>query len=284
MKNALTIDVEDWYQTLDFDLDIKCWPKYEDRIANNTNRILDLLSKFDVKATFFVLGCVAESHPELVREINQCGHEIGSHGGWHRLVKRQTREEFRKDVIYSKVVLENIIGKPVSLYRASSWSISSDTLWALEILEEEGFKCDSSIQPFKTPLSGMSGVPDTPFHPVIGDKQLKILEFPSTVLQLGNLHIPFSGGFYLRVLPYSIISWVLRNLNRQRPGMIYVHPWETDVDQPKIQVPGHIRFTHYYKLNTTIHKLGKLLSDFDFVPLGELIKAENYPSYFITPN
>lgn len=277
MKNALTIDVEDWYQTQDFNFPLKSWSGIEDRVVGSTETILEILSCYDVKATFFVLGCVAQKYPGLVRKIDALGHEIGSHGAWHQMVSKQSREEFRKDLRTSKDILENITGKAVRLFRAPSWSITRDTLWALQILDEEGFTGDSSIQPFETPLSGIKGAPQVPFHPVIDNHKLKLVEYPPPVLPLGRCILPFAGGFYLRIWPYAFVARALRSVNKARPGMVYVHPWEIDEQQPRVKASPLIRFIHYYNLKTTEQKLKRLLTDFNFVSLGELISEGQFP-------
>jgi polysaccharide deacetylase family protein (PEP-CTERM system associated) len=282
--NVLTVDVEDWYQTNDFDFDIKYYNHYEDRIKNSNGKILELLAKYDVKATFFVLGCVAQKHPGIVKSILNGGHEIGSHGQWHQMVCRQTREEFRYSIVTSKQILEDITGREIRYYRAPSWSISLDSLWALEILEEEGFTCDSSIQPFRTPLSGIRGAPVTPYYPVIKGRELKILEVPPTVLKLGKIFFPFAGGFYLRVLPFSLVSGALKQVNRERPGIIYIHPWETDFEQPRLKVPFHIKIIHYYNLKNYLCKVEKLLLRFKFIPLSNLIYNQCHPALPVYKN
>lgn len=278
MKNALTIDLEDWYHTMDFNFPVDKWDSFEDRVENSVRIILDTLDEHKTKATFFVLGYVARKHPELIKEISNKGHEIGSHGSFHRLVYTQNENEFRQDVRASKELLEGITGKEIKLFRASSWSISTKTLWALRVLQEEGFICDSSVQPFKTPLSGINGAPKEPFYPVIEGRKLDLLEFPPTVLPVGNLGVPFSGGLYLRTMPLKFIKYALKKINATRPGMIYIHPWELDVSQPRLKVPPHIKFTHYYNLNKTLQKVEDLLKNFEFVPLGEIIRDGIYPS------
>jgi len=277
-QNTLTIDVEDWFQTHDFNFNIADWGMYESRVENSIDGILNLLDKYNVKSTFFILGCIAQKSPQVVKKIADKGHEIASHGGWHKKVFGLTKSEFREDIIFSKKMLEDITGTKVQLYRAPSWSISSDTMWALEILEEEGFICDSSIQPFKTPLSGIKGAPVTPFHPIINGRKLNLIEFPPTVLRVGKFTLPFSGGFYLRCSPFIITEKALRTVNRKRQGMIYIHPWETDTQQPRLKVPFHIQTLHYLNLNTTLKKSERLLQNFEFVTLGELIKDKKYPS------
>lgn len=276
MKNAITIDVEDWYQTQDFNFETGRWDQFEDRVEYSTRTLLDILDRFHIRATFFVLGYIARKHPALIREISEKGHEIGSHGGWHRMVNCQIPGEFREDAVGSKKLLEDIIGRPVDMFRASSWSISSKTLWALQILDEEGFICDSSIQPFQTPLSGMKGAPLEPFHPTIDGKRLDIIEYPQTVLELCKMRIPFAGGFYMRALPFWFIKLALRRVNMKRSGMVYIHPWETDHGQPRLSVRAHIKMVHYLNLTGTAAKLEKMLRSFEFVPLSELIREEKY--------
>lgn len=277
MKNALTIDVEDWYQTLDFNFPTESWRSYEDRVEQGLKKILFLLDKYEIKATFFVLGCIAEKHADLIYEISSKGHEIGSHGTNHRLVFTQNPKEFKEDIRNSKKLLENIVGKEVNLFRASSWSITDKTLWALEVLEEEGFICDSSMQPFKTPLSGSKGSPKVPFRPEINKKVLNLIEFPPTVLPIGNTSVPFCGGLYLRIWPKAVLKKCLSKVNETREGIIYTHPWEYDVDQPRLKVSPLVKFTHYYNLNSTYYKLEELMKNFSFTTLGEVIKDKKYP-------
>lgn len=282
--NALTVDLEDWYQTHDLDIAVDRWSSFEDRIQYSTGVLLELLSRYQLKATFFVLGCLASKHPHLIAEIAAAGHEIGSHGYWHRLVYRQTREEFRNDLLSSKRILEDITGKEINMYRAPSWSICSNSLWALEILEDEGFGCDSSIMPFKTPLSGISGAPAAPYYPVVGGRRLNLLEFPPTTMQIGSFHLPFAGGFYLRALPRVIVSSALAFVNKSQPGMVYVHPWEIDAGQPRLNTKAVINLIHYLNLNKTVKKLEHLFRIFRFVPLGDFITMGSYPSIPIKIN
>ena len=284
MVNALTIDIEDWYQTQDFNISPSNWDMYEDRMEYGVNIILEILQRHSIKATFFILGYIAKKHPELVRKIAVQGHEIGSHGFYHRMVDKMTKKEFKEDLVSSKAVLEDITGTHVKIYRASSWSVSPDTYWALLILEEEGFICDSSIQPYRTPLSGMRKGIYFPFHPVIDGKKLNLLEYPQTVLKFFGFSFPFSGGFYLRAMPSNLVLWALKNVNTKMPGMVYIHPWELDAKQPRLNVPLHMKFIHYYNLNSTEGKLKKLLKAFKFIPLGELIKENEYPSCQFGPD
>lgn len=272
------MDVEDWYQTSDFNFDLKSWDNFEDRVEYSTETILDLLADHNIRATFFVLGCVAAKHPGLVHKIVQAGHELASHGSWHRMVTQQTREEFRADVRAAKLMLEDTSGREVNLFRAPSWSISADTLWALEVLEEEGYIGDSSVQPFATPLSGIKGAPVVPYHPVIGGRQLRLVEFPPTVLELGRLRVPFSGGFYFRAMPSFLFNLAMRRVNQNQEGMVYIHPWELDIKQPRNRVSPLIWLSHYLNIARTKGKIEKLFNRFDFVTLGDLIKDGEYPA------
>lgn len=278
MYNALSVDVEDWYHTLDFNFPMETWGNYEDRIEHSLRILTALFDRYQVKATFFVLGAIAKKHPRLIAEIAAQGHEIGSHGSFHKLIYKQNEQEFREDIRSSKQTLEDITGKPVEIFRASTWSISKDTLWALRILQEEGFRYDSSIQPFQTYLSGMKHAPVSPFYPVIQGKKLDILEFPPTVYRLGKFTIPFAGGFYLRAMPLPLIKRFLQAVNKTRNGLIYIHPWEVDDGQPRLKVPPHVQLSHYYHIKENAGKIEQLLQCFSFMPIGELVKDNAYPS------
>ncbi|HOV79237.1 MAG TPA: DUF3473 domain-containing protein [Bacillota bacterium] len=278
LKNVFTVDVEDWYHAHDLDPHVSRRDGLEDRVEYGVEIILELLSRHNVRGTFFVLGCVARKHPGLVKRIAGAGHEIGSHGFDHKMIDRSAREDFRRDLSASKSMLEDLTGKEVKLYRAPSWSVTAETLWVLEVLEEEGFACDSSIYPFKSPLYGVSGAPVRPFHPVIGGRKLKLKEFPPTILKIGKLRVPFAGGLYLRALPAWFICRAMRKVNRQCPGMVYIHPWETDMGQPRVKAPLINRMAHYTNLETTAGKIEELLKRFDFVPLGDLISEGDFPA------
>lgn len=281
MDNVFTVDVEDWFHTMDFNFHPDTWENYDDRIDYGINLILDFLDKHSIKATFYTLGCVARKQPELIKRISSKGHEIGSHGNFHRMITTQDRDEFRRDILSSKQILEEVTGKEINLYRSSSWSVVPETLWALEILDEEGFICDSSIQPFRTPLSGFKNAPRKPFYPIINGRKLKLLEFPSSVLPFYKACFPFCGGLYLRVFPVAFIKFALEVVNRETHGMIYTHPWELDAYQPRLKVPVHIRFTHYYNLKATANKLDKLLEISKFTTMGEILKKGGYEAISI---
>ncbi len=277
MNNIFTVDVEDWYQTSDFNIDSKYWGNYEKRVEVNTGNILDLLKSHNVKATFFILSSIAQEAPGLIKRILDDGHEIGTHGCCHKMVNTMDPKEFRKDIHDSVRILENMTGTKVKCYRAPTWSISSKNLWALEILEQEGIECDSSFQPFKTYLYGDSKSPLEPFHPIINNNRLNLIEVPSTVLSLVKFKIPFSGGAYLRVFPMFFIKWAFNKVNKKKPVMLYTHPWEIDKDQPRIKTSCLIHIEHYLNLGTTYKKLDLLLDNFRFNTLGSYLDAKEFP-------
>ncbi|MCL6547573.1 MAG: DUF3473 domain-containing protein [Alicyclobacillus sp.] len=277
MRIAFTVDVEDWYQTSDLNLPYDTWSDRERRVEHNTHRLLDLLDTHGGQATFFVLGCVAAEHPGLVREIVRRGHELACHGYGHRMLTHMTPEEIRTDVQHAKSLLEDVGGVPVVSYRAPSWSLESRNCYVLALLEDLGFQVDSSLQPFRTPLSGMANAPLTPFHPVVGGRRLSIVEVPSTVHQLGPVRYPFSGGLYLRLWPIRFVAWSLRQAAKSRLSMVYVHPWEIDPGQPDIAPSRLIRFTHYHNLASTEAKIRHLLSAFTARPLRECLVGQHFP-------
>ncbi|WP_051587969.1 polysaccharide deacetylase family protein [Paenibacillus darwinianus] len=279
MANVLTVDVEDWFQTNSLNLPVDTWDRYEDRIEGSMTKLLDLLDEYGAKATIFVLGCVAAKHPALIRKMTARGHEVGSHGGWHRMVNRMSLQEFRADVRACKQLLEDLTGNAVRCYRAPSWSISRDCYGTLPILEEEGFICDSSLQPFRTPLSGNPDVPLHAFRPVVDGRRLGLVEVPPTVWNAGALKVPFLGGFYLRFWPSWFSTWALKRVNRRRSGLVYVHPWEFDEAMPRLKLPPHIFMAQYYNLRTMEAKFRALLAGFAFMPLGTFVEEHSFPDH-----
>ncbi len=277
MINILTVDIEDWYQTSDFNIDVKHWGSYESRIKDNTYKILGILSKRNIKATFFILSCIAREEPDLINEIVRQGHEIGSHGGFHKKVSIMTPHEFRQDIRESKFLLEEITGVKVKYFRAPCWSISNKNIWALEILEEEGFLCDSSFQTIKMLFLGEKHLPVKPFKPVINGKKLNITEIPSTVFTFPGFTIPFSGGFFLRAIPCRIIISSLKIVNKTGAGMVYIHPWEFDINQPRINTGFYAHTLHYLNINKTMNKFEILLDNFNFVSIGEYLDKNKFP-------
>lgn len=276
--NVITVDVEEWYHSNGLNIPSEKWGEYPSKVEENTMELLELFDSYQVKATFFILGCVAKDHPALVKEIDSRGHEIGSHGLNHRLVSELSINEFTVDFVESKAILEDIIGKKICYYRAPSWSISKEKLEVLFILEEHGIICDSSLQPFQTPLSGINGAPSEPFIPILNGRTLKLIEFPPTVCNvLNHLKVPYAGGFYLRFFPYWFIENGLKKLNTEREGMVYIHPWELDPNIPRLMTRPHIKFIHYYNLSKSKWKLEKLLKAFKFSTIGEVIQGKKYP-------
>jgi polysaccharide deacetylase family protein (PEP-CTERM system associated) len=265
VRNALSFDVEEWYQGM-LQVDPGEWPRYEDRLAYSLDQILKLLAEKQVKATFFVLGYVAEKQPALVGQIIRGGHELASHGYQHRLVYRQSPEEFRDDVSRSKKILESISGCRVKGYRAPFFSVTKKSLWALRVLEELGFEYDSSVFPTSNFLYG---IPDAPRFIY---KAGGIAEFPLSVARAGRFNFPACGGFYLRALPYWLSRYGIRSFNRQgEPAVVYLHPWEIDADKPRIAMKPKWKLIHEYNINTARGKLSRLLCHFSFGPLSEVL-------------
>lgn len=277
MINALTIDVEDYYMVSAFSdaVKFKDWHTYESRVENSTGIILDLLDSRAVKATFFILGWVAERYPSLVRDIHARGHEIASHGYDHRLVYDLTPEEFRNDTRKARLILEDITGERILGYRAASYSIVERNLWALDILIEEEIAYDSSIFPIRHDRYGMPGAKRFPHR--ICRNGGSILEFPPSTLKVGPLTLPVAGGGYFRLLPLALTRYAINHLNRvdHEVAMVYLHPWEIDPGQPRINGTLVSRLRHYVNIGQTYEKLSSLLAEFNFSPLKSLL--HQYP-------
>lgn len=264
MRLFMTIDLEDWYNAHGYAIPRNTWDQCESRVEKNTVELLDLLSKYNIKAIFFVLGYIASRHPDLVREISDRGHIIASHGYWHEKLYEMDKDTFKKDLHTTNQLLEDITGKKVTHFRAPSWTYDERSEYLHEILKEEGIQVDSSLQPFKTPLSGVSNASLEPYYPNIKGQISSILEFPVPVLKLGPLMIPFCGGFYFRVMPYKFIDGCLKRLLYQRDCFIYLHPWEIDSKQPKLQVSLPIKLIHHYGIKGAKRKLEKLFINYKF--------------------
>ena len=278
MKNALTIDLEDYYHVSAFRDQISAgqWDSHQSRVERNTELLLDLLDEAGCKGTFFTLGWVAEQYPQLVRRVAERGHEIGSHSLRHRIVYEMTPEEFRDDTLQAKKLLEDCSGSPVRGYRAPSFSITRDSFWALDILAELGFTYDSSIFPVKHPNYGVPEGVRSPYR--IQTPSGLIIEFPMTTLEFGGHRSPFGGGAYLRFLPYWYTCWGIRLLNARecRPACVYLHPWELDPEQPRMNGSLTSRMRHYMGLRGTPRKFRNLIRDFEFSPMGELIARPDF--------
>jgi polysaccharide deacetylase family protein (PEP-CTERM system associated) len=267
VPNALTIDVEDYFHVAALAPSISrdSWTARESRVVGNTHKLLDLFEEFGVQATFFVLGWVAERYPHLVKEIATRGHEIGCHGFSHRLVYEQSPEEFHEETLRSKNVLEDIIGTAVLGYRAASYSIISESLWALDILVDLGFIYDSSIFPVRHDRYGIPNAERVPHHLSTPGKK-SIVEWPLSTAMAFGYRLPVAGGGYFRLLPYWFSRWGLASINRreQRPFIFYLHPWEIDPAQPRVSASGLSRFRHYTNLGRCEVRLRRLLGEFRF--------------------
>jgi polysaccharide deacetylase family protein (PEP-CTERM system associated) len=275
MLNAFSVDVEDYFQVSAFENQIarSTWKDYSPRVVENTIRLLDLLDQNVTRGTFFVLGWTANEFPDLVREIRDRGHEIGSHGYWHRLIYRQTPDEFRTDLRDSIKAIQDAADVKVACYRAPSFSITAESEWALQILKEEGLAIDSSIYPI---FHDRYGLPNSDPHIHLRETPAgPITEFPPSVLKTPIANLPISGGGYFRLYPSSVSFACYRKINRERqPFVFYVHPWEIDPDQPKIRC-GHpvAHWRHHVNLRSTYAKLDALLSKFRFGTLSDTINS-----------
>jgi len=236
-----------------------------------------MLEEFSVNATFFILGWVAEKHPSIVKEVQKRGHEIASHGYNHKLVYNMSPEDFRKDIKMAKMLLEDICGKKVCCYRAPSYSITNESLWALDILIEEGFECDSSIFPVYHDIYGIPNAGRFPHD--INSYHGVIREFPVSTVQINILknlkyRVPISGGGYLRLFPVWLIKKAIKHINESegQPAILYFHPWEIDPEQPRIRAGIRSRFRHYINLDSTMEKVKYLLSSFKFAPISQVLK------------
>jgi polysaccharide deacetylase family protein (PEP-CTERM system associated) len=271
--NAMTIDVEDYFHVSVFDglVPRDRWEALESRVSANTDRILEVFAEHSVSATFFVLGWVAERFPLLVSRIADAGHEVASHGYAHRLIYDQTRAAFRDDVRRSKDLLESASGCRVDGFRAPSYSITSRTLWALDVLIEEGYRYDASIFPIR---HDRYGIPLSPRHPyVLARDSGSLVEAPASTVRLGPLNLPVAGGGYFRILPYAWTRWGIARINERenRPAIFYLHPWEVDPAQPRLAAGRLSRFRHYRNLDKTEGRLRQLVQDFRFVPLRQIL-------------
>ncbi len=280
IENALTIDVEDYFQVaaLAEAVDRDDWHSMEYRVEANTDRLLELFDRHQIKATFFTLGWVAEKSPALVQRIRDAGHEIASHGYSHQLIYNQTPEVFREETRRSKSILEGIIGEPIYGYRAASYSITARSRWALDILCEEGFTWDSSIFPVHHDRYGMPGTPFAPYQLQAPNGGV-LTEFPLSTCPLGNYRLPIAGGGYFRLFPYWLSRWGLGRINKAgQPFIFYLHPWEIDTGQPRLKVKALSRFRHYNNLDKCMQRLENLLGDFKFAPVSSVLSGVTIPS------
>ena len=274
--NAFTIDVEDYFQVEAMSAVISrdSWAQREYRCERNVARLLEMLAERKIHGTFFILGWIAQRSPQLVRDIAAAGHEIACHGMSHKLIYKQTREEFRDETRKSKALLEALTGKPVLGYRAASFSIVQSSLWALDELIDAGFTYDSSVFPIR---HDNYGIPDAALEPyeIVAPSGRKLVEFPMSIVNWGKLKLPVSGGGYFRIFPYWVTRKSLARINEreQRPFVFYLHPWEIDPGQPRIAASLKSRLRHYTNLSRCEARLGRLLDEFAFAPMREVLSG-----------
>lgn len=270
--NAMTVDVEDYFHASAFDRVVSRagWDSMESRVVRNTHALLNLFNARNVRGTFFVLGWVAGKFPSLVRDIAAYGHELASHGYHHQLVYTLTPDQFRDDVRRAKHTIEQIAGVEVRGYRAPSFSIVKQSLWALDVLIEEGYAYDASIFPIR---HDRYGIADAPRHAhVIQRPSGSIVELPSSTVRVGGANYPIAGGGYFRLFPYSVTRWGMTQVNNeQQPVVLYLHPWEIDPAQPRLPVSRATQLRHHVGMTTTIAKLERVIQDFAFAPVEEVL-------------
>ncbi|MCW8930342.1 MAG: DUF3473 domain-containing protein [Gammaproteobacteria bacterium] len=270
IKNAMTVDVEDYFQVSAFEQCIsrEDWDKLPHRVEENSNRILDLFETHGIKSTFFVLGWVAERYPDIVKRIVAQGHELASHGYGHQRATQQSRIEFKTDITKAKTILEDISGVQVTGYRAPSYSISKENLWTQDELFDAGYLYSSSVYPVKHDLYGIPDASRFSYRCESG-----LLEVPVTTVRIFNKNFPAGGGGFFRFYPYSISRWNIRQVNEKdcQTAVFYFHPWEIDPKQPKQQSASlKSRFRHYLNLNKTEGRLIRLFNDFEWGRMDEL--------------
>jgi polysaccharide deacetylase family protein (PEP-CTERM system associated) len=281
IRNALTVDVEDYFHVSAFSdsIDRSDWGNHTLRVERNTHQLLDLFDGHNIKATFFVLGWVADRVAGLIGEIASRGHEVACHGYSHQLVYKQTPDVFREETLRSKNLLEDIIQAPVRGYRAASYSITGKSLWALDILAEAGFEYDSSIFPVHHDRYGIPDAPKYPYQLTTPNGQ-ELVEFPLSTAKLLGYRLPMAGGGYFRLYPYVLTRMGLRQINNRdgKPFIFYLHPWEIDTDQPRIDASWLSRFRHYNNLDKCESRLQRLMSDFSFTTTWDVLEGEGLVS------
>jgi len=270
--HALSIDVEDWFQVLNMRdvVDRSDWERLPLRCGDATRRLLEVLERRSARATFFFLGWIAERLPDLVREVRDAGHEIGSHGYDHRVLGELGADGFREDLVRTEEILESITGEPPRSFRACTWSVAAATHWAPGVLHDLGYRLDSSIFPIRHPDYGVPGAPVSPYRLAVDGGHL--IEVPPLTLELLGRRLPVGGGGYLRLFPLAFLRRGLRQQERRGwPGCVYLHPWEVDPEQPRQAVGGLRGFRHYVNLHRTLPKLDRLLGEFRFAGVAEAV-------------
>ena len=268
--NILTFDIEDWYHANYDGVDLAAHREKGSNFRANMDLLLQLCSDTGCKATFFVLGCIGEEYPEVVKAIAAAGHEVASHGYGHQLAYKQSYEEFHADVIKSAEILQTLTGNKILGYRAPSWSIVASNLHYLEALESLGMKYDASIFPVKTFLYGIPDAPTDIHRPCVNGRELELYEVPMSVLRLCGKNIGFSGGFYFRLFPRWLIKRGIHSLNQQgRSAIVYLHPRELDATERRLSLPPLASFIQYYNVGANRTKLENILRSFRFVSVAD---------------
>lgn len=279
--HIMTVDVEDYFMVEAFagSVSRKSWESWPSRVVQSTQRALELFDKYNVKGTFFFVGWVAQRFPQLVRDVHARGHELACHSFWHRTVYSLTPKEFREDTRAAVSAIEDAAGVKLRGYRAPSWSITKQCLWALDILAEEGFTYDSSIFPIHHDLYGVPGAQRLPYTHQLKDGQ-SLLEFPPTTVRFLGQNLPAAGGGYLRIVPLGYTRWAFRKFEEEyrERVVVYFHPWELDPEQPRIREKLKSRLRHYTNIAGMETKLDYLLQEYSFQSFRELLTLERRTS------
>jgi len=283
MRNALTIDLEDWYHPELVRHHLPASGASEDEvrrtlIERSTRQLLDLLRERGIAATFFVVGEVAQQRPQLIQAIAAQGHEVACHGMSHKPLWDMTASSFGAELDAFEALMSEVVPRADIIgFRAPTFSLDNRTRWALEVLADHGYRYDSSVFPARTPVYGVATAPLVPYHPssqdvAAVDERTQLVEFPMSVWPLLGWRLPVSGGFYLRALPFGLVRHGLRQINRQRPFAVYVHPWEIQPDTPRLRLPITSRFVTYYNINGMLPRLTSLLDTFSFAPMRTVLE------------
>lgn len=275
MINAMSVDLEDWYHICGVETQqwANEWHKYSSRLERNVDKILHLFDRCDVKATFFVVGYIAEKHPALIKRIADSGHRLAAHGCFHRRIFDMTPEEFEKDLVECKRAIEEASGQTILGYRAPEWSLKRRCRWSLDILKKTGFEYDASANP----LSHLSGKYFGIYPHEIETEHGQIFEFPLSTFRCFGERVPFSGGLPLRLVPYFYVRSKTRSINGAGyPVIFYIHPWEFDPEQVKIDLPFNRKFMHYFNTQSTSVKIEALVQQFEFATIEEVLGLEKF--------
>ncbi len=278
VKHILSIDLEDYFQVEAFagSVSREDWDRFPSRVEANCHRLLDTFDRHNVKATFFVLGWIAQRFPALVREVHERGHELACHSYWHRKINSLTPAEFRADTRAACDAIQQAASVRVTGYRAPTWSVTPTSLWALDILVEEGFTYDSSIFPIQHDLYGIPGASRYPYFHTTSHGE-RLLEFPPATVKLVGRNMPAAGGGWFRIFPLFYTKWAFRRFEAEnRPAVFYLHPWEIDPDQPRISASLKSRLRHYTNLRSTQSRLDDLLRSFQFQTFKEHLQEGPY--------